>query len=64
MTSEVSSFKDVATRWFWTAVAAAGGSLGGAVLFDVKPWRAAGIAGLGALISAITLFARQQLPTP
>lgn len=52
-----------AERLVWTFVSAAGGALVAPALFgfDVQVWQAAAIAGCGAVVNAVTQFARWRL---
>jgi len=54
-------WQQVAERIMWTFVAAAGGGLAGGPLLGVSTWQAAGIAGLAAVVNAVTIFARHRL---
>lgn len=53
--------RDALERIFWTAVAAAGGAVAGAALFDVETWRAAAMAACAAAVDAVLLIARWRL---
>ncbi len=55
--------RDFAERLVWTFVSAAGGSLVAPAVFgfDVSTVQAAAIAGCGAVINAVTQFARWRL---
>lgn len=55
------ALKDLLARLAWTVLAAAGGNLIGAALFDVTAWKAAALAGLGAGINFVTLYARKRV---
>lgn len=54
-------FRDAIERIFWTAVAAAGGAVAGAAIFDVEAWKAAASAACAAAIDAVLLIARWRL---
>lgn len=61
--------RDFAERLVWTFVAAAGGALIAPAVFgfEVDVWQAAAIAGCGAVVNAVTQFARYRLsvlPSP
>jgi len=62
--------RDTIERLFWTFVAAFGGGLVGPALFpaiDVSAVQAAALAGVAAVVNAVTLLARDRLaflPTP
>jgi len=61
--------RDFAERLVWTFVAAAGGALIAPAVFgfDVSALEAAAIAGVGAVVNAVTQFARWRLsvlPSP
>lgn len=51
----------VAERIVWTFIAAAGGGLLGGPLLGVDVWQAAGVAGLSAVVNAVTIVARKRL---
>lgn len=55
--------QQVAERIVWTFVAAAGGSLIAPAIFsfDVSALEAALIAGTGAVVNAVTIYARHRL---
>lgn len=57
------TWNQFAERLVWTFVAAAGGALVAPALFgfDVAVWQAAAIAGCGAVVNALTQFARWRL---
>jgi hypothetical protein len=57
------NMQQFAERLVWTFVAAAGGSLIAPALFsfDVSAGQAALIAGTGAVLNAVTIFARARL---
>lgn len=61
MTPKSPRFRDIAERTFWTAVAAAIGSIGGATILDVEAWKAAVIAAANAVITGVLVFARWRL---
>lgn len=54
-------FRDAIERIFWTAVAAAGGAVAGAAIFDVEAWKAAASAACAAAIDAVLVIARWRL---
>lgn len=61
--------RDFAERLVWTFVAAAGGALIAPAVFgfDVSALEAAAIAGVGAVVNAVTQYARWRLsvlPSP
>ena len=53
--------KEVATRLFWTVVAAAGGALVAAQVMDIEAIKLAGMVGLTAAVNFVTLLARSQI---
>ena len=54
-------FRDAIERIFWTAVAAAGGAVAGAAIFEVEAWKAAASAACAAAIDAVLVVARWRL---
>lgn len=48
-------------RLVWTFIAAAGGGLVGVPVLGISAWQAAGVAGLAAVVNAVTIFARYRL---
>ena len=56
----MTKFKGWAVRTMWSAVAAVLGSMAGAAVFDVTAWKAAAMAGLTTLMSALLVYAREQ----
>lgn len=55
------NLRDTAERLVWTVVAAAGGNLIGAALFDYDVWKGAAAAGIGAAVNFVTIVARARL---
>lgn len=57
------NLRDTFERLVWTFIAAAGGALVAPELFDVNisALQAAGIAGLAAVVNAVTVIARSRL---
>lgn len=58
-----SNLKDLAERMLWTFVQTFGGTMTGDGLFDlgIGPAKAAAVAGLGAVLTLATVFARQRI---
>jgi hypothetical protein len=53
--------RDFCERLFWTALAATGGNLTAAALFDLSAWKMAAATGLVAAIQCVSVFARWRL---
>ena len=56
----MTKFSAWAVRTMWSAIAAVLGSMAGAAVFDVTAWKAAAIAGVQTVMSALLIYARAQ----
>ena len=56
----MSKLRAWAVRTMWSGVSAVLGSMSGAAVFDVTAWKAAALAGVTTVMSALLVYARAQ----